>query len=57
MNLENEICKDYERAIEHIHWVVDYESYLEYLLRTLNRDRNTILTWCKYDENWNLITK
>jgi len=57
MNLENEICKDYEWAIEKIHWVNDYESYLEYLIRTLERDRNTILTWCKYDENWNLITK
>ena len=55
MELEKAIMKDYERAIEHIHWVVDYESYLEYLLRTLEGDKNVILTWCKYDENWNFI--
>jgi len=57
MDLENAIWKEYEWAIENIHWVIDFESYLEYLNRTIERDKNVILTWCKYDENWDLQTK
>ncbi len=55
MDLEKAIMKDYEWAIEKFERVNDYESYLEYLLRTLEGDKNVILTWCKYDENWNFI--